>query len=146
MEANVARGGKAHPGDVRRMMGTTNPRKSNLKSNRKYSGNVARLEFNTTQVNKKKNGEQKLVNTWGSDLINAPLEDASFSSPLNGADEMESWGVNSKPSTAHEEMDEWGVFQDDDTVHTSNHSDILDPDGPFAKKNGWSSIDEMDFW
>ena len=65
---------------------------------------------------------------------------------VEGPDEMESWGINSKPSTAHEEMDGWGVFQDDDTVYTSNHSDILDPDSPFAKKNGWSSIDEMDFW
>ena len=95
MEANVARGGKAHPGDARRMMGTTNPRKSNLKSNRKYSGNVARLEFNTARVNKKKNGRQGSVNQWGSDLINAPLKHTSHNPSMIGPDEMESWGIDS---------------------------------------------------
>ena len=139
-------GGKDHPGNARGMMGATNPRKSNLKSNRKHSGNVARLEFNTTQVNKKKNGKQDNVSKWGSDLISAPFEHTPYNPSMIGPDEMESWGIDSKPSTAHEEMDDWGVFQDDDTAHASNHLDLLNPDDPFAKNNGWSSIDEMDFW
>ena len=135
MEANVNKVGKAHPGDVRRMMGKQ-PTKKSPSSQR--TGYNVRFDVNTIRRGRssRPNGDHSTPSDeWGgveqvSSSESVPpfhfrsSDSVSSASASSGPDEMDAWGTAPAPSTAFDELEAWGATSDGDTVSTRQTKNI----------------------
>ena len=135
LAANVNKGSKAHPGDVRQMMGKQPTKKS---PSSQCSGYNVRFDANTIRCGRSSgpNGDHStLSDKWGgaeqvSSSESVPpfhfrsSDSVSSASDSSGPDEMATWGTAPVPSTAFDELDAWGAASDGDTVSTTQTKNV----------------------